>query len=126
MPPAAPPPMPRIDGLVYLNGETGLKPGDMVKVRIDRSGRVRPLGQPGGIITPLPSKPVGLTDWHFNPPPSGSCMPPCHPLSCPHHRSPSLALFARAREPAHTSLLPHEPLVPAQKWVLRGILGSGS
>ncbi|BEE14364.1 ribosomal protein S12 methylthiotransferase RimO [Aeromonas veronii] len=28
---------PEIDGLVYLNGETGLKPGDMVKVRIDES-----------------------------------------------------------------------------------------
>ncbi|MEH8161511.1 30S ribosomal protein S12 methylthiotransferase RimO [Aeromonas allosaccharophila] len=28
---------PEIDGLVYLNGETGLKPGDMVKVRIDDS-----------------------------------------------------------------------------------------
>ncbi len=28
---------PEIDGLVYLNGETGLKPGDMVKVRIDEA-----------------------------------------------------------------------------------------
>lgn len=28
---------PEIDGLVYLNGETSLKPGDMVKVRIDES-----------------------------------------------------------------------------------------
>ncbi|MGL4764321.1 MAG: 30S ribosomal protein S12 methylthiotransferase RimO [Aeromonas sp.] len=28
---------PEIDGLVYLNGEIGLKPGDMVKVRIDES-----------------------------------------------------------------------------------------
>ncbi|WP_421334923.1 30S ribosomal protein S12 methylthiotransferase RimO [Aeromonas veronii] len=28
---------PEIDGLVYLNGETNLKPGDMVKVRIDES-----------------------------------------------------------------------------------------
>ncbi|MGU5694442.1 30S ribosomal protein S12 methylthiotransferase RimO [Aeromonas veronii] len=28
---------PEIDGLVYLNGETGLKPGNMVKVRIDES-----------------------------------------------------------------------------------------
>ncbi|MFQ2148067.1 30S ribosomal protein S12 methylthiotransferase RimO [Aeromonas jandaei] len=28
---------PEIDGLVYLNGETGLRPGDMVKVRIDES-----------------------------------------------------------------------------------------
>ena len=28
---------PEIDGLVYLNGETDLKPGDMVKVRIDES-----------------------------------------------------------------------------------------
>ncbi|WP_425889518.1 30S ribosomal protein S12 methylthiotransferase RimO [Aeromonas veronii] len=28
---------PEIDGLVYLNGETGLKPGDMVKVRVDES-----------------------------------------------------------------------------------------
>ncbi|MFQ1876722.1 30S ribosomal protein S12 methylthiotransferase RimO [Aeromonas veronii] len=28
---------PEIDGLVYLNDETGLKPGDMVKVRIDES-----------------------------------------------------------------------------------------
>lgn len=28
---------PEIDGLVYLNGETGLKPGEMVKVRIDES-----------------------------------------------------------------------------------------
>ncbi|MEH8173531.1 30S ribosomal protein S12 methylthiotransferase RimO [Aeromonas veronii] len=28
---------PEIDGLVYLNGETGLTPGDMVKVRIDES-----------------------------------------------------------------------------------------
>ncbi|HHQ4534678.1 TPA: 30S ribosomal protein S12 methylthiotransferase RimO [Aeromonas veronii] len=28
---------PEIDGLVYLNGKTGLKPGDMVKVRIDES-----------------------------------------------------------------------------------------
>ncbi|HDX8427953.1 30S ribosomal protein S12 methylthiotransferase RimO [Aeromonas sp. s12] len=28
---------PEIDGLVYLNGETGFKPGDMVKVRIDES-----------------------------------------------------------------------------------------
>ncbi|MBL0608706.1 30S ribosomal protein S12 methylthiotransferase RimO [Aeromonas jandaei] len=28
---------PEIDGLVYLNGETGLKPGDMVKVRIEES-----------------------------------------------------------------------------------------
>ncbi|WP_323972953.1 30S ribosomal protein S12 methylthiotransferase RimO [Aeromonas hydrophila] len=28
---------PEIDGLVYLNGETGLKPGDMVKVRIDET-----------------------------------------------------------------------------------------
>ncbi|MEH8140058.1 30S ribosomal protein S12 methylthiotransferase RimO [Aeromonas veronii] len=28
---------PEIDGLVYLNGETGLKPSDMVKVRIDES-----------------------------------------------------------------------------------------
>ncbi|MGI3172039.1 30S ribosomal protein S12 methylthiotransferase RimO [Aeromonas veronii] len=28
---------PEIDGLVYLSGETGLKPGDMVKVRIDES-----------------------------------------------------------------------------------------
>ncbi|HHQ4685680.1 30S ribosomal protein S12 methylthiotransferase RimO [Aeromonas veronii] len=28
---------PEIDGLVYLNGETGLKPGDMVKVQIDES-----------------------------------------------------------------------------------------
>jgi ribosomal protein S12 methylthiotransferase len=26
---------PEIDGLVYLNGETDLKPGDLVKVRID-------------------------------------------------------------------------------------------
>lgn len=28
---------PEIDGLVYLNGETGLKPGDMVKVRVDEA-----------------------------------------------------------------------------------------
>jgi ribosomal protein S12 methylthiotransferase len=28
---------PEIDGLVYLNGETGLKPGDLVKVRIDEA-----------------------------------------------------------------------------------------
>lgn len=28
---------PEIDGLVYLNGETSLKPGDMVKVRIDEA-----------------------------------------------------------------------------------------
>lgn len=28
---------PEIDGLVYLNGETGLKPGDMVKARIDEA-----------------------------------------------------------------------------------------
>ncbi|MFM4719983.1 30S ribosomal protein S12 methylthiotransferase RimO [Aeromonas bivalvium] len=28
---------PEIDGLVYLNGETDLKPGDMVKVRIDEA-----------------------------------------------------------------------------------------
>ena len=28
---------PEIDGLVYLNGETGLKPGDLVKVRIDKA-----------------------------------------------------------------------------------------
>ncbi|MCD6617272.1 30S ribosomal protein S12 methylthiotransferase RimO [Aeromonas veronii] len=28
---------PEIDGLVYLNGETGLKPGDMVKVQVDDS-----------------------------------------------------------------------------------------
>ncbi|MGL5293184.1 MAG: 30S ribosomal protein S12 methylthiotransferase RimO [Aeromonas sp.] len=28
---------PEIDGVVYLNGETSLKPGDMVKVRIDES-----------------------------------------------------------------------------------------
>lgn len=28
---------PEIDGLVYLNGETSLKPGDMVKVRVDES-----------------------------------------------------------------------------------------
>lgn len=28
---------PEIDGLVYLNGETGLKPGDMVKVHIDEA-----------------------------------------------------------------------------------------
>ncbi|MDX7798499.1 30S ribosomal protein S12 methylthiotransferase RimO [Aeromonas caviae] len=28
---------PEIDGLVYLNGETGLKPGDMLKVRIDEA-----------------------------------------------------------------------------------------
>ncbi|WP_323899404.1 30S ribosomal protein S12 methylthiotransferase RimO [Aeromonas hydrophila] len=28
---------PEIDGMVYLNGETGLKPGDMVKVRIDEA-----------------------------------------------------------------------------------------
>ncbi|MCS3455308.1 ribosomal protein S12 methylthiotransferase [Aeromonas sp. BIGb0405] len=28
---------PEIDGLVYLNGETGLKAGDMVKVRIDEA-----------------------------------------------------------------------------------------
>ncbi len=28
---------PEIDGLVYLNGEIGLKPGDMVKVRIDEA-----------------------------------------------------------------------------------------
>ncbi|MDH0358536.1 30S ribosomal protein S12 methylthiotransferase RimO [Aeromonas caviae] len=28
---------PEIDGLVYLNGETGLKPGDIVKVRIDEA-----------------------------------------------------------------------------------------
>ncbi|XKL93725.1 30S ribosomal protein S12 methylthiotransferase RimO [Aeromonas media] len=28
---------PEIDGLVYLNGETALKPGDMVKVRIDEA-----------------------------------------------------------------------------------------
>ncbi|MGL4933833.1 MAG: 30S ribosomal protein S12 methylthiotransferase RimO, partial [Aeromonas sp.] len=28
---------PEIDGLVYLNGETNLKPGDMVKVRIDEA-----------------------------------------------------------------------------------------
>ncbi|MFQ1900763.1 30S ribosomal protein S12 methylthiotransferase RimO [Aeromonas veronii] len=28
---------PEIDGLVYLNGETDLKPGDMVKARIDES-----------------------------------------------------------------------------------------
>ncbi|MFM5351642.1 30S ribosomal protein S12 methylthiotransferase RimO [Aeromonas dhakensis] len=28
---------PEIDGLVYLNGETGLKPGDMVKVSIDEA-----------------------------------------------------------------------------------------
>ena len=29
---------PEIDGLVYLNGETDLKPGDLVKVRIDEAG----------------------------------------------------------------------------------------
>ena len=29
--------VPEIDGLVYLNGETSLKPGDMVKVRIDEA-----------------------------------------------------------------------------------------
>ena len=28
---------PEIDGLVYLNGETSLNPGDMVKVRIDEA-----------------------------------------------------------------------------------------
>ncbi|WP_337076563.1 30S ribosomal protein S12 methylthiotransferase RimO [Aeromonas dhakensis] len=28
---------PEIDGLVYLNGETGIKPGDIVKVRIDEA-----------------------------------------------------------------------------------------
>ncbi|WP_429011787.1 30S ribosomal protein S12 methylthiotransferase RimO [Aeromonas hydrophila] len=28
---------PEIDGLVYLNGETGLKPGDLVKVRVDEA-----------------------------------------------------------------------------------------
>jgi hypothetical protein len=28
---------PEIDGLVYLNGETDLKPGDLVKVRIDEA-----------------------------------------------------------------------------------------
>ena len=28
---------PELDGLVYLNGETSLKPGDMVKVRIDEA-----------------------------------------------------------------------------------------
>jgi len=28
---------PEIDGLVHLNGETSLKPGDMVKVRIDEA-----------------------------------------------------------------------------------------
>jgi len=28
---------PEIDGVVYLNGETALKPGDIVKVKIENS-----------------------------------------------------------------------------------------
>ena len=56
VPPAARRRCPEIDGLVYLNGETGLKARRHGQGPHRRSGRVRPLGQPGELNLPLSPK----------------------------------------------------------------------
>ncbi len=59
---------PEIDGLVYLNGETGLKPGDMVKVRIDEADEYdlwASKATASGCARAQPQKPVSPADWLF-------------------------------------------------------------
>jgi ribosomal protein S12 methylthiotransferase len=52
---------PEIDGAVYLNGETGVKPGDLLKVKVEETDEydlwARPVAQPGGTARASRRKP---------------------------------------------------------------------
>ena len=52
---------PEIDGAVYLNGETEVKPGDLVKVKVEETDEydlwARPVAKPAGTARAYRRKP---------------------------------------------------------------------